>query len=122
MKKGQQKYTNQELVEKITVNTIPEVWERKFEMLDGHRATTIQQVQTILQKVERVENWEKRSKKKEDNLQKNFKDKELIKKSGKYKNPCKKPGHDNKWEDYPGNWKNKKYQAKRNKRSIISKK
>ena len=50
MKKGQQKYTNQELVEKIIVNAIPEAWEREFKILNGPRAKTMQEVQTILQK------------------------------------------------------------------------
>ena len=29
-------------------------------------------------------------------------------KNSKYSNPCRKPGHDHKWEDCPVNWKNKK--------------
>ena len=48
MKRGTQKYTELELIEKIVWNTIPEAWQKDFEMFDGPRATTMQQVQTIL--------------------------------------------------------------------------
>ena len=44
MQRGKQKYTDQELIKKIIWNTIPEAWERDFEMFNGPRATTIQQV------------------------------------------------------------------------------
>ena len=78
-------------------------------MLDGTQATTIQQVQTILQKVERCKNLEKRTEKKKENSQKSFKNNDSKgKKSGKYTNPCKKVGHDHEWDDCPDNWKNKK--------------
>ena len=95
MQRRKQKYTDQELIEKIIWNTIPEAWERDFEMFDGPRATTIKQMQTILQKVERCENLEKRTEKKKENSQKNFKNNDSKgKKSGKYTNLCKKKGHD----------------------------
>ena len=96
------------MIEKIIVNTIPEAWERDFEVFDGPKVTTIQQVQTILQKIECCENLERQTEKKKDNLQKSFKNNEFKKKLGKYQNPCKKPGHDHEWDDCPENWKNKK--------------
>ena len=51
------------MIEKLIWNTIPEAWERDFEMFDSPRATTIKQVKTILQKVERCENLEKERRK-----------------------------------------------------------
>ena len=109
MKRGTQKYTELELIEKIVWNTIPEAWQRDFEMFDGPRATTMQQVQTILQKVERCENLEKRNEKTKENTQKKSKSNDnKSDKGSKYKNPCRKPGHDHEWDNCPDNWKNKK--------------
>ena len=80
MKQGQKKYFDQELIEKIIWNTIPDAWEKDFEMFDGSRVTTIQQVQTILQKVECCENLEKRTEKKKENSQKNLQEQRVQEK------------------------------------------
>ena len=74
MQRGKEKYTNQELIKQIIWNTIPEAWQHDFEMFDGLRATTIQQVQSILQKVEWCENLEKRTEKTKEFTQKNRKE------------------------------------------------
>ena len=61
MKQGQQEFSDQELIQNIIWNTVPEACERDFEVLDRSRATTMQQVRTILQKVEQCKAVEKRN-------------------------------------------------------------
>ncbi len=53
MKSGQRKYSEEELIEKIVQNNIPESWMEKFELLDGPKASTLRAVQLTLQKIER---------------------------------------------------------------------
>ena len=39
MKNGQPKYSDEELVEKIIQDNIPNSWQERFELLDGPKAT-----------------------------------------------------------------------------------
>ena len=57
----------------------------------------------MMQKIERCENLDNQTK-----SEKSGKNGKKNEKKSKYSNPCRKPGHDHKWEDCPENWKNQK--------------
>ena len=44
MKIGQAKHSDEELVEKIIQDNIPDSWQEKFELLDGPKATDLRAV------------------------------------------------------------------------------
>ena len=107
MKNGQPKYSDEELVEKIVQDNIPDSWQEKFELLDGPKATNLRTVQLTLQKIERCENVEN-SKKVEKSDGKNKKKSGDSSGGQQRSNPCRKEGHNHDWKDCPDNWKNKK--------------
>ena len=108
MKNGQPKYSDEELVEKIIQDNIPDSWQERFELLDGPKATDLRAVQLTLQKIERCENVENAKKAEKNKDGKNKKKSGNGSGSQQRSNPCRKEGHDNDWKDCPDNWKNKK--------------
>ena len=106
MKEGQCKYSEEDLIEKIVQNNIPESWMEKFELLDDTKATNLRAVQLTLQKIERCENVENSKKSEKNN------DGKKKKKSGEnngnqqLSNPCCTEGHNHDWKDCPDNWRN----------------
>ena len=118
MKENQNKYSEEDLIKKIVQENIPDSWQEQFELLDGPKNTSLRAVQLILQKIERCENVENQTKV-EDKSQKHQKNKQKSNRNdSKYKNPCKKPGHDRDWNDCPDNWKNKNADKEKKKVTI----
>ena len=106
MKKGQKKYSEEELIEKVVTDNIPDSWVDNFELLDGPKATTILDVQLTLQKIERCENNKNSQRTEKSNEGKGKKSGDNGNKNRS--NPCRIEGHDHDWKDCPNNWRNKK--------------
>ena len=106
MKMGQTKYSDEELVEKIVQDNIPDSWQEKFELLDGPKATDLRAVQLTLQKIERCENVESSKKSEKSNDEKKKKNSGESNGNQQRSSPCHIEGHNHDWKDCPDNWRN----------------
>ena len=114
MKKNQTKYSETDLIEKVIQDNIPDAWQRDFENFDGSEKETLKEVLKVLLKCEKCEGIDKRLEERKGSSayqgNNKFKRNNKVKNDSdsKYKNPCRKKGHDHEWNDCPDNWKNKK--------------
>ena len=106
MKEGQCKYSEEDLIEKIVQNNIPESWMEKFELLDDTKATNLRAVQLTLQKIERCENVESSKKSEKSNDEKKKKNSGESNGNQQRSSPCHIEGHNHDWKDCPDNWRN----------------